>query len=194
METTLKTEPTLEPVSLDESKQHLRIDLDDTDSDDYVTGLITVSRIDVESILWRKLITQTWYAYLDDWPVGDYIELPFGKLQSVTAIKYTNVSAVEATWTSSEYIVGTDYLKGRVTLADGYNWPNVVLYASNPIEVESVCGYGATRASVPGPIKHAMKIMMAELFENREPSIVGTTYAKIDTVNNLLAKYGLSEL
>jgi len=193
METTLKTAPVAEPISLDEAKRHVRIDIDETDHDDYLHDLIVVAREQVEMITWRKLVTQTWYAYLDRWPGGKYIELPFGKLQSVTAIKYTDVDGDESTWSSAEYIVGTDYLKGRVTLADGYTWPNETLYPSNPIEIEFLCGYGLA-VSVPPQIKHAMKMIISELFENRETSIVGVSFQEMDIVNNLLSNFRLNEL
>ena len=193
METTLKTAPAAEPISLDEAKRHVRIDIDETDHDDYLHDLITAARDQVEMITWRKLITQTWYAYLQDWPRGTYIELPFGKLQSVTAIKYTDVDGDESTWDSDEYIVGTDYQNGRVTLADGYTWPNETLYPSNPVEIEFVCGYGLA-VSVPPQIKHAMKMIISELFENRETSIIGTIFKEMDTVNNLLSNFRLNEL
>ena len=193
METTLKTAPVVQPISLNEVKRHLRIDIDDVDQDDYLQDLIVVARRRVESITWRKLITQTWYAYLQNWPRGEYIELPFGSLQSVTAIKYTDDDGDESTWSSSEYIVGTDYQKGRITLADGYTWPNETLYPSNPIEIEFLCGYGLA-ASVPPELKHAMKMIISELFENREISIVGVSFQEMDTINNLLSDYRLNEL
>ena len=201
METTLKTAPVAEPISLDEAKRHLRIDIDETDHDDYLQDLITVAREQVETITWRKLVTQTWYAYLQDWPRGEYIELPFGNLQSVTpevidgvsGIKYIDSDGDTYAWVSTEYIVGTDYQHGRITLADGYTWPNESLYPSNPIVVEFICGYGLA-VSVPPQIKHAMKMIMSELFENRETSIIGVSFQEMDTVNNLLSDYRLNEL
>jgi uncharacterized phiE125 gp8 family phage protein len=194
METTLKTAPVNEPLTLDEVKNHLRIDLNHVDHDDYLTSLISVAREHVEDITWRKLITQSWYAYLPDWPSGNYIELPFGQLRSVTTIIYTDVDAAPTTWSSAEYIVGTDYQHGRVTLADGYSWPNENLYPSNPIEVDFICGYGTTRASVPPSVRHAMKLLISEMFENREISVIGTIVAKLDAVNALLTNYRLNEL
>lgn len=194
MQTKIKTAPTVEPVSIDEAKRHCVIDLDDTDHDDYINGLITMAREWVESYTWRKLITQTWYAYLDDWPSKDWIELPFGELQSVTSVKYYDTDNTEYTWSTTEYIVGTEYQHGRITLADGYTWPNENLYPSAPIVVEFVCGYGDTAASVPASIKHALKMMIAETFENREMSIAGVSYQTMDTVYNLLSDYRLNDL
>jgi len=201
METTLKTAPTVEPISLDEAKRHLRIDIDETDHDDYLQDLIVVARHQVEMITWRKLITQTWTAFLQDWPGGNYIELPFGKLQSVTpevidgvsGIKYTDTDGDTYSWVSTEYIVDTNYQHGRITLADGYTWPNETLYPSNPIEIVFICGYGLA-TSVPPQIKQAMKMIMSELFENRETSLIGVSFQEMDTVNNLLSNFRLNEL
>jgi len=201
METVLKTGPVVEPLSLDEVKRHVRICIDDSDQDDYLQDLIVVARNQVEMITWRKLITQTWYAYLQEWPHGKYIELPFGKLQSVTAevidgvsgIKYIDADGDTYAWDSDEYIVGTDYQKGRITLADGCTWPNESLYPSNPIEIVFLCGYGLG-ASVPPQIKHAMKMIISELFENRETSIVGVSIQELEMVNNLLSDFRLNEL
>jgi uncharacterized phiE125 gp8 family phage protein len=94
METTLKTAPVKEPVSIDDAKKHLRVDDDYTDDDSLLVSIVVDARDWVEQYLWRKLITQTWYAYLEEWPAGGYIELPFGKLQSVTAVKYTDTAAL----------------------------------------------------------------------------------------------------
>ena len=194
METTLKTAPVKEPVSLDDAKKHLRVDDDYTIDDNMLVQMITDARFWVEEYLWRKLITQTWYAYLPEWPMGDYFELPFGKLQSVTAIKYTDTDGDVTTWSASEYIVGSDYLRGRVTLAYGYSWPNASLYPSNPIEIEFICGYGATSATVPGIIKRGIAILVAEMYENREITMFGQTMKEHPLMEILLAPYRLAEL
>lgn len=203
METILKTGPVVEPISLYEAKRHLRIDSHNTDHDLDIYDAIEDAREQVEAITWRKLITQTWYAYLQDWPRGNYIELPFGNLQSVTpatidgvtGIKYigSDADATEYAFDSDEYIVSTDYQRGRITLVDGYTWPNETLNPSSPIEIEFICGYGLA-VSVPGNIKRAMKLYVSEYFENREISIVGVSFQEMDTVNNLLSNYRLNEL
>jgi len=50
--------------------------------DDLITSLIVSAREHVEDILRKKLITQKWNYYLDEWPSENYIKLPFGNLQS----------------------------------------------------------------------------------------------------------------
>lgn len=138
----LVTGPIREPVSLAEAKEHLRIEEEFTDDDNYVRSLISGARAHCENILWRKLITQTWDLYLDAWPAGRGIKLPYGKLQSVTYIKYMDTDDTETELADTEYSVDTISDPGRIVLGYGKYWPTVTLKPSNPIVIRFVCGYG----------------------------------------------------
>jgi len=188
MERTLVTAPTAHAVDFDDLKDHLRITHDDDDP--YVSAVLEAAQAYVELYLNRKLVTQTWKAFFDDWPDGDAIYLPFGQLSSVTHVKYTDSDTDQSTFSSDDYIVDTDSEPGRVVLGYNESWPTATLYPSNPIEVQFVCGYGDP-SSVPMPIKHAIKITAADLYENRETILVGTITSSLKTVKALLANYRL---
>lgn len=169
METKIKTAPIVEPVSLNELKDHLHIEHSDTDHDDYLDLLIKAVRGFIEEVLNRKLITQTWYLYLDDWPIiNEYFEVPFGNLQSVTSIKYKGTNGAEVIWDSANYIVATEYDVGRIVLGHNKSWPTSVLYPSLPITVEFVCGYGNAGTTVSNSLLNGMKKIMSEMYVNRE--------------------------
>lgn len=186
-ETVLKTAPVNKAVDWGTTvKDHLRLPRDYRDEDTILQRVTDTAIIHVEQYLSRKLITQTWYAYYDDWPCGDAFILPFGSLQSVTAIKYTDTDGDESTWDSDEYHVETESQKGRVVLAYGYTWPSTVLKTSKPIEIEFVCGYGDTSTDIPEPIIQGILLTISDYYENREPRDTG-----LDTVINLLANYRL---
>ena len=68
---------------------------------------------------------------------------------------------------AGDYIVDIQSEPGQIVLAYNESWPTGTLYPSNPITIEFICGYGLTGASVPAMIKHAMKIAISDLFENR---------------------------
>jgi len=51
--------------------------------------ILTAGREIVEDETRRALLTQTWDYFLNEFPSGNIIKLPFGNLQSVTYIKYT---------------------------------------------------------------------------------------------------------
>ena len=168
MKTTLKTAPVKRPLTLDSLKDQLYIVADDS-YDDHLYTLIDSATVYVEQYLCRKLITQTWYAYFDKWPDTDYIEIPYGDLQSVTAVKYTDTDEAQSTFSSADYIVDTDSVPGRVVLKYGETWPTVTLSPSNPIEIEFVTGYGDDPTDIPAGVLHAMKMLCAQHHEHREP-------------------------
>ena len=193
MQTSLHTAPAVDPVTLTEVKNHLRIDLLNFDHDDYLKNIIAAAVHEIEQITKRRLITQTWQAFYDYWPSNGFLELPFGQLQSVTHVKYTDTDADVTTWDSSEYIVDTDSDPGRVVLGYGESWPTDTLYPSNPIEVQFVCGYGLA-VSVPDMIKQAIKLKISDLFENRESTVVGggiTVVNQLASIKQLLRPYRL---
>ena len=166
--TTLKTAPTTRALTLNSLKDKLYIVADDS-YDTHLLTLIDGAVLWAEQYLCRKLITQTWYVYLDKWPGGNAIEVPFGDLQSVTAVKYTDSDEVQSTMSSAEYLVDTDSVPGRIVLGYGESWPSVTLSPSNPIEVEFLTGYGDDVGDIPMPIQHAIKQLCSQHYEHRQP-------------------------
>lgn len=183
----LITAPALEPITTAEAKSHMRVTVSDDDT--YIAGLITAAREHIENtLLNRALITQTREAYFDNWP-SEFI-LPFPTLQTVTSIKYKNELGVETTVTATDYIADIERIPGRIVLAYNKSWPSSTLYPVNPITVRYVCGYGLAATTVPEPIRQAMKILVAHLYEAREMYIVGSTIAEVPvSVMALLASY-----
>jgi uncharacterized phiE125 gp8 family phage protein len=159
--------PILEPVSLAELKLHLRID--HSDEDELLNAVLLTARERVEDFTGRALLTQTHDICLNDWPDGDYIELPYGNLQSVTSVKYKATDGTETTLTvTTDYLVETNKEnRGRIVLPYGESWPSDTLYPSNPITIRFVCGW--TKASdVPYSIKAAIKLLAADYYNMRE--------------------------
>lgn len=240
--------PTSYPITYAEAKKQCEIDDTDTAHDTYVKSLIMAATSKAEQYLHRRLITQTWKYYIDEWPSCDYIELPFGRLQSVTSLKYTDSDGDVTTVSTDDYSVDTTSEPGRIVLKYDEVWPTVTLSPDNPIEVIFVCGYymGSTWAAstayaassqvlpvtenglvyqssggtsdaneptwpveiggtvvdnditwtclglaVPEPIRQAIKIDIADMFENRESIIVGTISSKLKAWESLLFPYKL---
>lgn len=189
---TRTTEPTIEPVSLDEAKDHLRVTFNDHDSQIY--NWIVAGRQFAEAYTRRALVQQTWTLYFNGWPRGaDYFELPFPPLQSVTSIKYTDSEDDTTTWSTDEYEVDTDSEPGRVVLAYDYTWPSFTPHPKNPIEIIYVAGYdddGGSpadyRANIPQSIKNAI-LLHVEILYNRTDA----NYTKLlaDARDSLLNPY-----
>ena len=135
----LVTAPSLYPITLAEAKSHLNVD--HANHDTLIKGLIRSATARAEQFLHRRLVTQTWKYYLDNWPSGLFFELPFGRLQSVTSVKYKDEDGTESTMTASEYIVDTQSEPGLIELDYEESWPDGTLYPNNPIKTEFICGY-----------------------------------------------------
>ena len=164
MITELVTLPAQYPVSLAEGKKQCEIDEPETAHDTYVKSLIMAATGRAEQYLHRRLVSQTWKLYLDCWPASGSIVLPFGRLQSVTSIKYTDSDGDETTWDADEYIVNTNSEPGLVTLGYGESFPTATLYPSNPIKIEFVCGYyiGSTWIKATAYAENALVLPVTE--------------------------------
>lgn len=198
MKVSLQTAPTIKLLSLNELKMHLRIDTDeieDYSEDDLLSDIIAAATGHVEDITSRQLLTATWDYYLDEFPSGDFFKLPFGRLQTVTHIKYTNSAGTITTMTAgTDYIVETNGdACGRIVLPYGETWPSFAEYTSNPIVVRFTCGW-TTAAAVPASIRVAAKLIAADMYSNRESQVFtasGFEYRENKTVQRLLASYRL---
>lgn len=168
------SEPSTEPITLTEAKAHCRVD--DTADDTYITALIVAARIHVENFLAKKLITQTLSLKLDEFPNGAReIKLPYGPVQSVTSISYTDANGSAATFT--DYRSDLTSFIPRLTPSYGYQWP-VAQYITNAVAIVYVAGYG-TASAVPANIKHAIKLLVGHWYESREAVVTGTIVAEL---------------
>lgn len=186
----LVTAPTIQPITVDDVKGHLRItEVDDYESD-VLTNLIKVATSSAESFTGRSFITQTWKMFIDKFPtkrsgkwwdgtkelpitdvVGtDNFELPKAPLQSVTHIKTYDDSDVATTFSSASYYVSAysgDFAEpGKITLRSGNSWPLHERLADG-IEIQFVCGYGDAASDIPWQIKQALLHEIAHLYEHR---------------------------
>ena len=185
----LVTPPAVEPVSVNEAKQHLRLEDEDGDDAALLAGLIRSVREFAERFLGRALITQTYLATLDAWPTnhrveGQWwdgtrdgavselsradraIELPRPPLQSIELIRTFDDVDQATTFASSNYLVDAISQPGRVVLRNGVA-PPVALRAANAIEIQFKAGYGDDPQSVPEAIRLGMLQVIAHLYENR---------------------------
>jgi uncharacterized phiE125 gp8 family phage protein len=157
----LVTAPVVEPLTVAEAKQHLRIE--DGAHDTELGAMIVAARKLLEETLWRAFITQTWDYWLDAFPPA-HLALPRPPLQSITSISYTDTDGAEQTVDGSLYGADTATDPGRVILADGESWPTS---ASIPkaVKVRFVAGYGDAASAVPAPLIAALKLELELLYD-----------------------------
>jgi len=97
------------------------------------------------------------------WMLGgtDYIELPFGPVQSVTSITTWDRANNPAVFDAGAYTL--DGAGWRVHLNEGRTWPSE-LRRFQAVAVRYVAGYGAT---VPAPILQEIRQHVAAMYECR---------------------------
>jgi len=182
----LITPPVGEPITTAEAKEHLIVT--ETDDDSYIAALISAATLKLENDTSRRFLTQTWDYYMDEFPDSDELILPYPPLQSITSIKYLDTNGVEQTFAAADYIVDTYSEEGRIALDEGESWPSTQPVI-NAVYTRMVVGYGLA-ASVPEALKHALKLYLSLLYENREPIVMGTIVSKIpDSIGALVSMY-----
>lgn len=184
----LKTDPSEEPLTLDEAKAHLR--QTESADDALITNLIYGARGYVEDHTGRAMVTQTWQLFLDDFPGpyrGGEILLPLPPLQQVTSLTYLDSDGVAQTLDSTAYVVDVASEPARITPAADLTWPDTQKVA-NAVTVEFVCGYGAA-VDVPQILKQAMLLMIGEMYETTEESTLGRATNLPLTVERLLWRH-----
>lgn len=186
---TRTTEPTTEPITLDEAKKHLRL-IDFTEDDAYITALISVARRTVEDMIGRALIdttfTQTAYA----WQTAT--QLLRGNGHTIDSVKYDDTDNVEQTVSSSDYELGPFgdgcaalYLRDTFTEPDLYDQPG-----AGRIRIAYTAGYGAAATDVPEPLRQAVFYLVAHLYDNRAPVGINVNLNKMPfTVEALTGPY-----
>lgn len=157
-----------EPVTLEECKEHLRVDADDSAEDGYIRSLITAAREYCEIVQNRTYLSTTRTLVLDHFPSSREIIMPYSPLSSVTSIAYIDTDGVSQTMTAStDYEVDTSHEPGRIYLAYSASWPTPRTIP-NAVTITYVGGYG-TAEDVPERIKLAVKMLVAHWFELRMP-------------------------
>ena len=163
------------PVSVAECKKHLEIPESVDDHDAQLMALIAAAVECVEYDTRTRLVQQTVELSMDGFPYGaSYFDLP-GPVSSVTSVKYLDSGGAEQTWSSVEYSV--DSKRDIIYLAYNATWPTTQVIP-NAVTVTYVAGN--TIGNVPQMAKHAVRLLVAHAFENREPILIGTISKEVE--------------
>lgn len=185
---TRTTDATLEPLDLTEAETWLRIS--DSHESTIVDGLIRAARQKVETDTGLALLTQTWTWTIDAIPDDGVLWVPVAPLASVTSVKTFDTASAETTVATSVYRVDTQGVPGRIVLKDGQSWPSG-LRPQNGVQVVFVAGWTSVDA-IPANLVHAMRLLVAHWFAQREPVVPGTSSGVVDlTYEALVAPYRL---
>jgi uncharacterized phiE125 gp8 family phage protein len=162
-----------EPLTLSEIKEWLRVT--DTNEDALLVALGKAARQAVERETNRALITQTWELTLDSFPSDRSIELPIGRLLSVTSVSYTDADGDEQTLASANYEVDTVSEPGRLVLDADASWPETEP-GINKVTITFTAGYGPDASDVPEDLRIAIRYILSEWFSDRREISKGIVY------------------
>ena len=154
------------------AKEHLRVE--HSDEDDLIEALCGAVEAYLDGfagILGRALVTQSWSRSFDCFPCGNRIALPIGPLQDVDSVMYYDRDGNHLAFGSSNFHAVTDPLGPCIILADLAQWPDTAV-RPDAVTVTWTCGYGDAD-EVPPPIAQAAKLMVGNLYENREAVVTG---------------------
>lgn len=176
MSLSLVTDATEEPVSLDELKSHLRLDIDDDDA--YLAGCITAARHWVEGQTKRSILTKTYDYSIDyDWSWNGYsyrIDLPLNPVKSISgtspevfSITYVDVNGVTQTLAQSQYTLVNRQHHSYIVPAYDVEWPTVRC-VPNAVTVRFQAGDGD---NIPQELHRAIMILAGHFYEYRETSM-----------------------
>jgi uncharacterized phiE125 gp8 family phage protein len=158
------TQPTVEPVSLDEAKLHLR--LDDSGEDSLVSALITAARELVETKTGRAMInrycSQTFESF------GSGLQLQSFPVSAVSGVTYYDLSGTVTTFPASGYQAMLDMQPATLFAGVDADWPSTQAGRMLPITATFVAGHGASGTDVPEGMKTAIKLLVAHWYRNRE--------------------------
>jgi uncharacterized phiE125 gp8 family phage protein len=179
--------PALEPVSLAEAKAHLR--LDGTVEDSLVQSLVITSRLHIEAALGLALVTQSWSYFLDRWPRSGRISLPIRPVAAISHVRAWSADGGSVLLDTADFLLDGQGLPPRLVLRGGVV-PVEPLRALNGIEIGFTAGFGPSAEDVPATIRHALLLLVAHWYENREPVEIGAGANAVPAmVSELLAPY-----
>ena len=173
------TPPASEPVSIAEVKEWLKIESDVTEDNGLINGLILAATEMAESYLNRSLITRTYDLTMDCFPPDYYgvVYMPKNPVQSITSVKYIDNNGTLQTWDAGNYTLDNSGEQARLTAAYNISYPNT-RDVINAVIIRYVAGYGDAD-SVPENFKTAIKVMVAEMYNNRQETVYGVSVNRV---------------
>jgi uncharacterized phiE125 gp8 family phage protein len=183
MSAILLTPPAVEPLSLEEARDFLRVDY--TDDDALIAALIAGARMQVEAETRRALMTQSWRLVADRWPADGRIAVRPSPLQSLSAARVYDCANNAQALDVQAFV--PDLGASALIFA-----PWAVPAPGRPqagIELDVVVGYGGAATDAPEPLRQAMRLLVAYWYDNRGLTAAGEAGALPQAVATLIAPY-----
>lgn len=191
MSAILLTPPAIEPLSLAEARDFLRLDHDE--DDDVLAALIAAARLRVEAHTRRALIAQHWRLVRDCWPASGLLKLLPVPVRALEAVRLWTEEGVPQELDLTAFVLDAVSAPARLRFArDTLTQPGRPFAG---IEIDIEAGYGAAAADVPAPLRHAIRLLVTHWYENRAlVNASGEVAAMPASVLSLVAPYRVVSL
>lgn len=170
----LLTAPAETPVTVEEAKAHLRVH--HTEDNALIAAMISAaaSYLDGHSgVLGRCMVTQEWRQDFACWPDNRVLRLPFPDIDADSVgITYFDDDGAEQVVSATLFELVEDAIGSAVVLKRGFNFPGLSQDKEAPVRVSFEAGYGDADA-VPRAVRHALLLIVGDLYENRENTVIG---------------------
>lgn len=195
-----------EPVSLDDAKLHLRVDLGD--DDDLIEQMITSARQSCEASMQRSLVPQSWLLTLSGFfPLhsqrsawggetthecfarqarhgSDTIVLPNPPVRSVTSVTYLDRTGNRVPLDPSRYRLALVGEKLAVLRPVGGSWPATAM-EPDAVVIQYEAGWDDA-TQIPAAAISWIKLRIGALYENREAFAAGAAIPALGFADGLL--------
>lgn len=167
-------------ISLEAARLAARVDGDELD-EDILTAAVAYTEV-AEQLTNRAFVQGSWKAGYRAF--GAEMILPKPPLVSVTRVSFYDPGGVLRVLDPQDYFVDVDAEPAVLTPAPGRMWPQTI-DRKNAVEVQYVCGYGPTEASVPQTVKQYVKARIQQQFS----PVANAKEANFDRLLDGLAVY-----
>ncbi len=178
----IATQPTLEQITLEQARLHLRLDSygspPETADDQWILDTIPAAREWCEFYSGRSLAPQVIDLILPRFPHAwfdqswDHIPLPMGPIAGVESITYLDDTGVSTVADLTTYVVDVSSDIGYVYPVINTSWPTTQA-RPNAVRIRYHAGYTTVGESpndmpLPKRFRSAMLLVLGHLYENRE--------------------------
>jgi uncharacterized phiE125 gp8 family phage protein len=183
MPTVRITQPTVEPVTLERAKLHLRVE--SADEDALISAYISAAREMAEGVTGRAIALSTWEMRTDAF--SSALRLDWPSVQSVAEVQFLDPAGELLTLDPQDYELdnASDVAPAWLVPKPGLAWPATAARV-NAVRVRYTAGY-ATPAEVPQPLCIWMLVHVGAMYANREA--VGKDLKPLPYLDRLLDPY-----
>lgn len=161
------------PLTLEEVKEYLKIDLADNSQDSFLALLIEVVTDYFEEYTGVTLIDTQYRTFRDKFCCN--IRLKKSKLRSVDEIRYFDIDNNTVIVSTDVYSNTFETFYSQIFLKQNQKWPTKIGPELQGVQIDFTVGFGPDASFVPTKIKLGLLQHIAMMYENRGDCVLVTS-------------------